>query len=99
MAVARYARVITTGKGLSVRGMSAQDMAVQHCVADDGAICLDIPRASEWAARSGDWRHIVAATARSHNGMERIAAGGRHRNDTGTHAEWRRSLGAGRVLR
>jgi hypothetical protein len=72
----------------------------RNLVADGDAIRLDAPRTSEWAARSGDGRHVVAAIARSdRKGVECIAAGDRRRNDTGTIAEWRRSLGTGRVLR
>jgi hypothetical protein len=71
-----------------------------NLAADGDAIRLDTPRTSAWAARSGDGRHIMAAIARSdHKGVECSAAGDRRRNDTGTIAEWRRSLGAGRVLR
>jgi hypothetical protein len=72
----------------------------RNLVTDGDAIRLDTPRTSERAARSGDWRRIVAAIARSHHkGMERFAAGDRRRNDTGTIAERRTSLSAGRVLR
>jgi hypothetical protein len=63
-------------------------MSVERIVAGGDAIRLDISRTSESAARSGDWRHIVAAIARSdHKGMQRIAAGDRRRNGTGTRAE------------
>jgi hypothetical protein len=72
----------------------------RNLAADGEAIRVDTPQTSEWAARSGVGWHIVAAIARSdHKGAECIAAGDRRRNDTGSIAEWRRSRGAGRVLR
>jgi hypothetical protein len=89
MAVVGYPRIGATGKGMSVDDVIAGGDAIL-------GIC-----------GPGGWRDVVGGTSvpavddtvRTIQGTERIAAGDRRRNYTGTHARRRKGLGAGRGSR